>query len=688
VLGVGRFRNQELEKRLQLLSALEGHSTNTLLDDPLLWCKELVRDMKGIGPFGAMVVARVLLYKQSRGVVKDEAVCIDHGAKKFLVYYRVALKDMEAVTRQLQGAIAAAVAKELKAPKYSVAQQRRLRKKNTPQEEVTVSKYTVVEQTVLTKLLCRWMSFLEMEQMYCEALRRMKKGNKLTTEARTAALDGETVVDWSEEGELEVGGAMRFPDLTSEPGYYKLVGYDELTIAPKVAETVEVEMAEAEPMEVEPETMEVEVVEVETAAGSGAGAGSGGGSSDFSKLDLTQDVPADCDAYTITFGDRAENSIGMPMEGTAAAVGLTPAELKDICTLAQKDGYTCELTNLNSYLPDGVAATDAAVLVIRNGVQWIGGCTADSLFREVLTHRCTKWWFHSMNQGTQPGKRFMDPYGYDGLTNRQGHFNNCYGEERKDPNPATKQGTVMAFDETVLVKQLRERLPMATQNPKLEGLAAEGNFYFDIKNCGIGAHGDAERKITIGMRAGEPFPLAFCWFKKGKTISQRIDVNLAAGDVYFMSDKATGHDWQEGEKKGNSVGPYLKHAAGRHSKHYTAMRSEEEKAVAKTAAKSKKQGRTGGSSAAAATQAMPPPAPQSPAPAPAPAAAQSPVEQQLAQVMAMMQTMNQRLASAEDRAKAAEAERDQAKEDLKASHERTEKLSGREGQKKKQSRSS
>jgi hypothetical protein len=245
------------------------------------------------------------------------------------------------------------------------------------------------------------------------------------------------------------------------------------------------------------------------------------------------------------------------------------------------------------------------VLVIRNGVQWIGGCTADSLFREVLTHRCTKWWFHSMNQGTQPGKRFMDPYGYDGLTNRKGHYNNCYGEERKDPNPAIKQGTVMAFDETVLVHQLRERLPMATQNPKLEGLAAEGNFYFDIKNGGIGAHGDAERKITIGMRAGESFPLAFCWFKKGKTISQRIDVNLAAGDVYFMSDKATGHDWQEGVKKGNSVGPYLKHAAGRHSKHYTAMRSEEEKAAAKAAAKSKKQGRTGGSSAAAATQAMP-----------------------------------------------------------------------------------
>jgi hypothetical protein len=97
---------------------------------------------------------------------------------------------------------------------------------------------------------------------------------------------------------------------------------------------------------------------------------------------------------------------------------------------------------------------------------------------------------------------------------------------------------------------------------------------------------------------------------------------------------------------------------------------------------------SGGGSSAAATQAMPPPAPQSPAPAPTPAAAQSPVEQQMAQMMAMMQTMNQRLASAEDRAKAAEAERDQAKEDLKVSHEREEAGTGQKGENKKKSRSS
>jgi hypothetical protein len=42
------------------------------------------------------------------------------------------------------------------------------------------------------------------------------------------------VTDWTEEGELEVGGMMRFPTPTTKPGYYKLLRYDELPIGSKV----------------------------------------------------------------------------------------------------------------------------------------------------------------------------------------------------------------------------------------------------------------------------------------------------------------------------------------------------------------------------------------------------------------------------------------------------------------------
>jgi hypothetical protein len=82
---------------------------------------------------------------------------------------------------------------------------------------------------------------------------------------------------------------------------------------------------------------------------------------------------------------------------------------------------------------------------------------------------------------------------------------------------------------------------------------------------------------------------------------------------------------------------------------------------------------SGGGSSAAATQAMPPPAPVSPAPALAPAAAQSPLEQQMAQMLAMMQQnqldnqeTKERLKAAEDRAKAAEEKAKAAEEKAKA----------------------
>ena len=38
---------------------------------------------------------------------------------------------------------------------------------------------------------------------------------------------------------------------------------------------------------------------------------------------------------------------------------------------------------------------------------------------------------------------------------------------------------------------------------KGENLICEGNRYFDIKKCGIGWHGDSERKKVIGLRLGE-----------------------------------------------------------------------------------------------------------------------------------------------------------------------------------------
>jgi hypothetical protein len=61
---------------------------------------------------------------------------------------------------------------------------------------------------------------------------------------------------------------------------------------------------------------------------------------------------------------------------------------------------------------------------------------------------------------------------------------------------------------------------------------------------------------VIGVRVGASIPLHYQWFHEGKAVGDRVKLMLNHGDMYFMSEKATGFDWKR--KK-----PYtLRHAAG------------------------------------------------------------------------------------------------------------------------------
>ena len=77
-----------------------------------------------------------------------------------------------------------------------------------------------------------------------------------------------------------------------------------------------------------------------------------------------------------------------------------------------------------------------------------------------------------------------------------------------------------------------------------EELVAEGNFYYDSSKCGVGFHGDEERKKVVGMRlsTGGCAPLHYQWFKNKQPIGQRAVIPLDDGDLYVMSEKASGND--------------------------------------------------------------------------------------------------------------------------------------------------
>jgi len=85
---------------------------------------------------------------------------------------------------------------------------------------------------------------------------------------------------------------------------------------------------------------------------------------------------------------------------------------------------------------------------------------------------------------------------------------------------------------------------------------AELNYYYDIQKCGIGWHGDGERRLVVGLRIGASIPLHYQWFHHSKPVGERQIINLSHGDVYVMSQKAIGTDWLQ------KLVPTLRHATG------------------------------------------------------------------------------------------------------------------------------
>ncbi len=147
------------------------------------------------------------------------------------------------------------------------------------------------------------------------------------------------------------------------------------------------------------------------------------------------------------------------------------------------------------------------------------------------------------------------------VVNKHARGNLCFAEEGHDSDVENKKGTVVAFKDVPYTSILREKFHeiLGDKMGEILGknkLFCEGNYYYDIKKCGIGFHGDGERKVVIGVRLGQTIPLHYQWFLKSRPIGKRIEFDLNDGDIYFMSQKAVGTDWKR------KIMPTLRHAAG------------------------------------------------------------------------------------------------------------------------------
>ena len=249
--------------------------------------------------------------------------------------------------------------------------------------------------------------------------------------------------------------------------------------------------------------------------------------------------------FTITFGDQGENHAGMQKIGSLIENGFTIKEINKIKDIFDKAGYKTEYYRLNDLLSPDIneenRIEEAAIVVVRNGLNFLLDDMKDG----------SDLFFNEQDKLEKDSKAFMRGR----VVNKHARYNLCFSDFSQSSDFEKGKGTVLNFKDVTLLNKVRNNISKYF-GEKGQNLIAEGNYYYDPSVCGIGYHGDSERKIVIGVRVGQTMPLHFRWYNRHEIVSPTLKILLNHGDIYFSSEKAVGFDW----KKSSQF--TLRHSAG------------------------------------------------------------------------------------------------------------------------------
>jgi len=288
----------------------------------------------------------------------------------------------------------------------------------------------------------------------------------------------------------------------------------------------------------------------------------------------------DSERFSLTCAPGGENNRGMeiigrmPIKGegfTAYDIeGLGPY-FKDIAKCHENHNPVAVLDlnvlSLNETIDDLPDEDQARVLLLRN---WAGvWCGRQDWTKKVYRELASRRW----------DAEYLDPNKYrteivDGKEvkvrgkpmNKRARTNLCFVAGREQ-EPAVLEGKGSIYDLKKMgalvtgVEKLKEQIAAGLieigSKTKVEINVVEGNRYYNLKNTGIGFHGDTERVVVICISIGcDNYPMRWQWFKDGMPVGKSIDITLNSGDVYIMSEKAVGSDWKLSSKY------TLRHSAG------------------------------------------------------------------------------------------------------------------------------
>lgn len=254
---------------------------------------------------------------------------------------------------------------------------------------------------------------------------------------------------------------------------------------------------------------------------------------------------------TITFCECAENSVNMEQLGKMAPEGFTCQELQQIgqgfinfCPVEYYDLRQGLNGHLTQELIDRAGQPEEAGILILRGVgnELISVSDAqvahdpelkrnippmDALMLDLLALDWDK-------------KAFMKGR----VCDKKARHNLCFADFAQEPDYENKKGRVIDFRTLPRLQSIRENLGKCFGS-KATNLLAEGNHYYDAKECYIGRHGDAERRIVIGLRLGASMSLEFQWYQESNAIGAEMQFRLNHSDVYLFCGKSVGTDWKK-----------------------------------------------------------------------------------------------------------------------------------------------
>lgn len=256
------------------------------------------------------------------------------------------------------------------------------------------------------------------------------------------------------------------------------------------------------------------------------------------------------ETISLTFGDCGENHVGMDKLGNIVkkGEGFNLNDLNKYKKIFENYGNKCYIYNLKDQLRNTIEndilnnIEDAYLLVIKNGLNTLLSKNNSNLHQLYNQLTSLEW-----------DRKYFD-IRRNKVLNKHARANLCFNDYNLEPDYQNKQGRVVSYQNIPLLKHIKDELSCIDE--KMNNLICEGNRYFNLKKCGIGYHGDAERRKVIAFRIGHSMDLHYSWFCKNDHIGETLKLNLQNSDMYIMSEKAVGNDW----KKRNIY--TLRHAAG------------------------------------------------------------------------------------------------------------------------------